>query len=109
METNEEAEQQINQLSLLQQNLELYLMQKQQFEGQKLEIEGAIAELAKAEESYKIIGNIMVTAKPDELKKELEEKLESITLRIKSIEKQEEKLKHKANELQQDVLSKMKK
>jgi prefoldin beta subunit len=108
-EKPEDSEQKINQLSLIQQNLEMYGMQKQQFENQRLETESAIGEVEKRKESYKIIGNIMVLCDSADLKKDLEEKLETLNLRIKNLEKQEEKLKSKAAEIQKDVLEHMNK
>lgn len=109
MNEEKDNEGRINQLGLLQQNLEIFSMQKQQFENQKLEAESALNELEKAQESYKIIGNIMVSSDKDLLKKELEEKIETLSLRVKNLEKQEDKLKSKANEIQQEVLANMKK
>jgi prefoldin beta subunit len=103
-----EAEEKIGRMQLLEQNIQNFLMQKQQFQAQLVEINSALEELEKTEVSYKIIGNIMVLSKKDELKKDLDSKKEMVELRIKAIEKQEAELKEKAKTLQGEVLKEMK-
>jgi len=98
----------LKELQLLEQNSQQYVMQKQQFQAQFIEIESAINELKKTDTSYKIVGNIMVKADKKDLEKDLKEKLKMFDIRIKSLEKQEEKIKDKAKELQKEVLSEMK-
>ena len=97
----------INQIQLLQQNLQNLSMQRQQFQIQEAEIESALNELENSGGSYKIIGNIMVSADKDSLKKELKEKHQMITVRISSIEKQESRMHEKVEELQKEVLKSM--
>lgn len=104
-----ETEQKINQLGLFEQSLQNLLMQKQQFQLQLAEIDSALKELETAEESYKIVGNIMVLTKKEDLKKDLKEKKEIIELRIKNMEKQETRIKEKASKLQEEILEKIKK
>jgi prefoldin beta subunit len=99
----------INQMQLLQQNLQNFSMQRQQFQIQQTEIESALGELEKSGQAYKIIGNVMVLTDKDALKKELEEKKHILTIRISSIEKQESKVREKAEELQKEVLSEIEK
>ena len=99
----------INQLSLMEQNLQNFALQKQQFQAQLLEVESAEKELKISKEAFKIIGSIMVSSDKAELQKELAEKKEVLKLRIDSFEKQEAKLKEKAEALQQEVLESMKK
>ncbi len=103
-----ETEEKIGRMQLLEQNIQNFLMQKQQFQTQLVEVNSALEELEKAEVSYRIIGNIMVLSKKDELKKDLDSKKEMVELRIKAIEKQEEELKEKAKKLQGEVLEGMK-
>jgi len=98
----------LKELQLLEQSSQQYVMQKQQFQAQFIEIESAINELKKTDTSYKIVGNIMVKADKKDLEKDLKEKLKMFDIRIKSLEKQEEKIKDKAKELQKEVLSEMK-
>ena len=50
----------------------------------------------------------MVASTKTKVKKELKEKKEVVELRLKTLEKQEEKLRQKANELQKEVMKVMK-
>jgi len=98
----------IKELQLIEQNSQQYQMQRQQFQTQLTELESAIQELGKTDTSYKIIGNIMVKTDINAQKKELTRKKEMFEIRIKTLEKQEKKLKGKAKELQEQVLTDMK-
>jgi len=98
----------LKELQLLEQNSQQYVMQRQQYQSQLVEIESALKELKSTKESYKIVGNIMVKTDKEELEKELTKKKEMFELRIQTFEKQEQKLKDKAKELQKDVLKDMK-
>ena len=104
----EEVEQKIAQLQLYEQSLQNILAQKQQFQSQLVEIESALKELEATKEAYRIIGNIMVASKKEELKKDLESKKEMLNLRIKTIEKQEDHIRGKAKKLQEEVSEKIK-
>ena len=106
-EVTKESEKKINQLQLLEQSMQNLLMQKQQFQLQQVEIESALKELEKVSEAYKIIGNIMVLSKKDDLKEDLNSKKEVIEIRIKNMEKQENQLREKASKLQNEVLKEM--
>jgi len=101
-------EEKIQRLSLIEQNLNNSLMQKQNFQMQEIEIDNALKELKDSKEAYQIVGNIMIKAEGTKLKKELESKKEIIELRIKNIEKQEEKIKSEAENLQKEVMKNMK-
>jgi prefoldin beta subunit len=105
---NKDIQEKINQLSMIEQNVQQFSVQKQQFQAQLVESESAERELTGAKESYKIIGNIMVLRDAESLKKEIIEKKEIINMRIESFEKQEAKLKEKAESLQREVLDAMK-
>ncbi|MEM2131417.1 MAG: prefoldin subunit beta [Candidatus Woesearchaeota archaeon] len=102
-----ETEEKISQLQNIEQNINTLIGQKQQFQSQNLEIENALSQIETTERVFRIIGNIMVESTKEESKKDLNEKKEVIALRLKTIEKQEEKLRQKANELQQEVLKEM--
>jgi prefoldin beta subunit len=102
---DENMQEKIGQVQLIQQNLENFSNQRQQFQMQETEIETALLEISSSGQNYKIIGNIMVLADRDKLRKDLEEKKEMLTIRISNIEKQEEKLKVKAEEIQKELLS----
>jgi prefoldin beta subunit len=103
-----ETEQKINELQQIEQNMQQYNLQKQQFQSQLIEVESALSELAGATQSYRIVGNIMVNTPRESLEKELSGKKEIVELRIRTVEKQEERLKTKAKELRTAVLGTMK-
>jgi prefoldin beta subunit len=101
---NEQVQEKIGQIQLIQQNLENFSMQRQQFQLQQTEIETALAEIENSDKAYRIIGNIMVLTDRDKLKKELSEKNEMLGIRINTIEKQEDKLRSRAEELQKEIV-----
>ena len=108
MDMKKETQEKIQELQLLEQNTQSFMMQKQQFQVQLMEVESALKEVSKGKESYKIIGNIMVKSEKEKLEEDLEQKKEMFGLRIKNIEKQEERLKEKAVKLQEEVMKEMK-
>ena len=108
-EASKETETKLNQLQMPEQSMQNLLMQKQQFQLQQVEIESALKELEKVNEAYKIVGNIMVLSKKDDLKADLTSKKEIVELRIKNMEKQENQLREKASKLQNEVLKGMSK
>ena len=107
-ELSKETEEEIAQLQLYEQSLQNILIQKQQFQSQSLEIESALKELEKTKEAYKIVGNIMVLSKKEELKEDLESKKETVSIRIKTLEKQENQIREKAKRLQEAISKKIK-
>lgn len=102
-------EEKINKLSMIEHSLQQFLGQKQQFQSQLMEIDSALDELEKTDKAFRIVGNIMVASKKENLQADLKQKKEVVGLRIKSIEKQEDKLREKASELQSDIMQSMKK
>ncbi len=109
MNISKETEEKIARLQLLEQNLQNFLMQKQSLQTQLNEINGAMEELNKSKGNvYKIVGNIMVVSEKNTLENDLNSKKELIEIRIKNLERQEEKIREEAVGLQNDVLSKIK-
>ncbi len=110
MKPSKETQDKISQLQLIEQNVQNFLLQKQTFQNKLFEIENAISELDSAKEPiYRIVGSIMVSSNKVEVKKDLESKREILNIRIKNLEKQEDKLKEKANEIQSEVMKELKK
>ncbi len=106
---NKDTEQKLEQLHLFEQNLQSLSAQKQSFQGQLLEIENALEELTKNKDKvYKIVGSIMVLSEKKDVERYLNSKKEILELRIKNLEKQENKFKEKLNEVQQEVLKELK-
>lgn len=108
MKIAKQTEDKIKRLQLYEQNMQALAMQKQQFQTQLIEVETALGELEHAEVSYKIVGNIMVKSDRERLRTELNQKKDMITVRVKSLEKQEESVREKSKSLQQEVLGEMK-
>ena len=101
-EATEETKNLIGQFQNCQQQLQSILIQKESLKLQNIEIERALEELNSTTQktAYKITGQIMINKPVDELKKELNETKENIELRIKSLEKTEERVNNKLKELQ---------
>ena len=105
-----ETKEKIMHLQTLEQQMQNLLLQKQNFQTQLLEIENALSELKEGSgETYKIIGNIMIASKREDLKKDLGNRKEIIELRIKNLEKQEEKIKNESHNIQEEVMQSLKK
>ena len=64
------SEEKIAQLQLLEQNMQTFLMQKQQFQLQLSEVASALENLKDSKKSYKIIANIMIDVNKEDLEKE---------------------------------------
>jgi len=107
---DKDTEQKIGQLQMMEQNLQNFLMQKQNFQTQLFEIDNALQELEKTnDKTYKIVGTVMISSKKEDLISELKEKKSVVELRIKSLEKQEQAIKDKAGQMQNDIMSRLKK
>jgi len=108
MELSKETEIQIRELQALEQNLQSVLMQKQAFQLEFSEAENAIEELGKSgDEVYKIAGNIMVKSSKENIIKDMIQKKNLITLRLKSLGNQEKSLQESSEKLREKVLSKI--
>ncbi len=98
----------IAQLQQTQQQLQMVITQKVQLENSLKELENAIQEVEKVDEGtpiFKTVGTILVKASKDEVLKELKEKKETFEIRIKTLERQESKLKERLQELQKKIKS----
>ena len=94
MAENKEQENKIAKLQTLEQNIQNYSLQKQNFQSQLIEVDNALYELKKSKgQAYKIVGAVMIASEKEDLTKDLESKKEIINLRIKTLEKQENQLK----------------
>lgn len=108
MNLTKESEQKVQQLQLMEQNLQGIMSQRQQFQGQLLEVENALSEIVSSKGNvYKLVGNIMVMSEKDKLSKDLESKKEILNVRLKSLKKQEDGIKEKAENLQAEVMKEL--
>ncbi len=99
----------VNQLQLLQQNLQQVQLQIQQMQNELVELTSADSELSSTPQAYKIVGKLMIASPKEELKQEISQKKETITLRIKTFEQQEERLKKDVEAQQKLVMKEMQK
>ncbi len=110
MNLSEETEKNISQLQLFEQNLQNLISQRQNFQMQELEIDHALEALQSTKDApFKIVGGIMIATTKEELQKELNSKKELLSMRIRSIELQEQNLKQKAESLQQIIVKDLQK
>ncbi len=91
-------------LSILENNLQHLLMQRQALEAQLGEINTALIEVSKSKgDIYHVTGQVMLKASKEEITKELESKKKIIDSRLLAVDKQEKLLDFKAQELQKEV------
>jgi len=90
---SEEDKKFLGQFQFHQQQLQAILIQKENLKLQMFEIEGALEELeaSKEKEAYKIAGPIMIKKSLKDLKTELKERKDSFDLRVKTLERAEER------------------
>ncbi len=107
---NKEIQNKIVQLQMTEQNLQNILIQKQNFQVQFSEFDNALTELKSSKEPvFKLIGPTMISIDKSKIEKELSEKKEILSIRIKNFEKQEIEIRKKFESLQSDVLKDIKK
>ena len=75
--------------------MQVLAAQKQQFQAQLFEIEGALREIDSSSDVYKVIGGLMLRSEKDALKQDLQNKKEMLEIRLESLEKQESQLRKK--------------
>jgi len=85
-------------------------MQKQSLQNQLIEMEHSLSELKKIgeQETYEIVGAVMIKKDKEELINSLAEKKQSIELRDSVISKQIDKISEKMNETQEKVMKMVK-
>jgi len=111
MKLDKDTEQKIAQLQMFEQNLQNFFIQRQTFQNQNAEIENALKELSdlKEDAAFKLVGNIMLKKKKKDLVEDLKSRKEVLELRIKNIEKQENKIKEKSKEIRDEVMKELEK
>jgi len=105
------VQEQLARLQQTQQNFQSIMMQKQQLESEKLEIEKALEELKKArddESVFKHAGTIMIKSNKKDLIDELEEQVELAKTKASLLVKQEERLKITLKEQETKIQEMMK-
>ena len=110
MNLNKEAEAQLEELQMFEQQFQSILAEKQTLQIEFNEIENATTELAKTKDDvYRIIGGIMLKSDKDSLLKELTERKKMVGMRVSSVEKQENllmsKIENSRNSIRGSLLS----
>ena len=102
-----EGQQQLLQsAAILQQQLQNIMAQKEAMGVQVLEIKRALDELDKSKENevYKIAGPILIKSGKAEVLKDLKDRDEAFDVRLKSLEKEEKRIKVKIDELREKLV-----
>ena len=101
-----QIQQRLLRLQQLQQTLQGVMSQKQQLELQLTEVEQAITELEKLDETavvYKSIGALLVKSEKDKVTTDLTERKELLKMRVDVLAKQEERLRTQVKDLQEKL------
>ena len=100
-----EAQQILIELQAFQQQMQTVLIQKETLSMQNMEIDKALEELEKVkdEDVFKAVGPILIKSEKGKLTDELKEKKETIDLRLKSLQKQENRMKEKMEDSQKKL------
>ncbi len=108
---DKETEQLLNQAQIYQQQIQTILTQKNALVMELNEIKKALEEIKKTDVKsvFKVSGPILVKVGAKDIRKDLEEKVNFINLRMKTIEKQEVKLKERIEELRTKLTKEQKK
>ena len=106
MNIPKEAQEKIIELQTIEQNIQNFALQKQKFQIGLNEVDNALSELKnlKDKEAYRIVGEIMIKSKKEDLEKDLNERKNILELRLNNIEKQENKINEKADYLKKEVM-----
>lgn len=101
-----EVEEKIVKLQDIQEQLRMILIRKQQLQLQLAESQNALEEVEKLSEDceiYKAAGYVMFKASKSKVLEELQDKRDTLELRIKTLEKQESLLRKQFEDLRRDV------
>ena len=97
---------QLAQLQQLQQQAQSLAAQKSQLEGMQKESEMALEELQKLPNDaiiYRAVGELQIKADKEETITKLNEKKETLSLRLQSISRQEERISKRFTQLQEQL------
>jgi prefoldin beta subunit len=109
-EFSPQVQNQIAQIQQIQQQAQALSVQKSQTDLMMKETQMAVEELEKASDDavvYKSVGELMIKSEKAGLLSTLKERLETLSLRIQSIDRQEERLNARYKQLQEQLQSMM--
>ncbi len=105
-----QVQNQLAQLQQVQQQAQSLAMQKMQTESLKKESEMAMEELENLPDDviiYRSIGDLQIKASKEETVSKLKDKIESLSLRLQSISRQEERISKRFTQLQEQIKQSM--
>ncbi|MDY6930372.1 MAG: prefoldin subunit beta [Halobacteriota archaeon] len=105
-EISPQVQNQLAQLQQVQQQAQALSAQKSQMEMALREVEMALEEIGKLDESsvmYRNIGELFVKSDKENVSTELSDKKETFELRLKTLERQEERIQKRFQQLQQQI------
>ncbi len=103
-----QVQHQLAQLQQVQQQAQALASQKAQVTSSVNEIEMALGELEKLDSDaviYKNVGQLLIKGERDSIEVELKEKKETMELRAKTLERQEERIRKRFQQLQEQLQS----
>lgn len=103
-----QVQMQLARLQDLQEQLRAIVLRKQQIELELREVERALKEtegLSNDVPIYKSVGALLFKTEKEKVVKELGERKEELELRIKTLERQESRVKQQLEELRKSILS----
>lgn len=110
MDISSDISKKIQELQILEQHLQNFLMEKQAVQGEHQEISNALQELQKTnDEVYKVLSGVMIKSDKKILSKDLEERKKLLDLRIQAVEKQEKLVDNRAQALREEINNSMQK
>jgi len=109
-ELSPQVQNQVAQIQQIQQQAQALSVQKSQTDIMMKETQMAVEELEKASDDvivYKSVGELMIKSEKTILLSTLKERLETLSLRVQSIDRQEERLNVRYKQLQEQLQSMM--
>ena len=93
-------------MQFLEQNIQNLMLQRQAFQMELSETEFAINELnnSKEDDSYKIVGQLMIKFPKSKILEDLKSKKNILDLRLNAIEKQEENLSENIEKIREELV-----
>ena len=109
MNLDQETQQKIQQAQMLEQTFQQLAAQKHAFNMELNETDFALQELEKADgEVFKMVGSsVILKTTKEKLTEDLKQKQELLNTRLKSLDKQEEELSSKMEEIRGEIIRKI--
>jgi prefoldin beta subunit len=99
-------ENKLQEMQILEQNLQNILLQKQAFYLELNETQSALSELDNSgEEVFKVVGQLMIRTDKGKMREELLNQEKMLSLRVKTIEKQEKSFTERMEKIREELIS----